>query len=50
MRLNKLFALFSLTLLSIGTPIMRATQAVAMNQNTPPISATSDSGIKKTKK
>ena len=50
MRLNKLFALFSLTLLSIGTPIMRATQAVAMNQNTPPISAASDSGIKKTKK
>ena len=50
MRLNKLFALFSLTLLSIGTPITRATQAVAMNQNTPPISAASDSGIKKTKK
>ena len=50
MRLNKLFALFSLTLLSIGTPITRATQAVAMNQNTPPISAASDSDTKNTKK
>ena len=50
MRLNKLFALFSLTLLSIGTPLTHATQAVAINQNTPPISAASDSDTKKTKK
>ncbi|MCJ1996773.1 BspA family leucine-rich repeat surface protein [Lactococcus piscium] len=50
MRLNKLFALFSLTLLSIGTPLTHATQAVAMNQNTPPISAASDNDQKNTKK
>ena len=42
MRLNKLFALFFLMLLSIVTPLTRATQVVAINQNTPPISAASD--------
>ena len=50
MRLNKLFALFFLMLLSIVTPLTRATQVVAINQNTPPISAASDNDTKNTKK
>lgn len=40
MKKNKLFTLFSLTLLSMGTPLTSIAQVVAVSQDTPAITTT----------
>ena len=48
MKKNKLFTLFSLTLLSMGTPLTSIAQAVAISQNTPAITTASNEETEKT--
>ncbi|MCJ1995066.1 hypothetical protein GYN24_10820, partial [Lactococcus piscium] len=48
MKKNKLFTLFSLTLLSMGTPLTSIAQVVAITQDTPAITTASNEETKST--